>query len=320
MARADALKPPIFLLGNVRSGTSMTMFSFDLHPEICVWNEPRTVWVYADPARRHDHFTEEDATPRVVRYIRGRFLRYQRRHGGQRVMEKTPSNVMRARYVHAIFPESKLLYIIRDPLANLSSSEFWWRKRVGWTQILNRLNEVPKTQIHHYAGRFMSDKVVRTFLPDRKMSVWGVRYPGIYDDIGRLSTEEVIAKQWVACARQADEDLDHIDEELVLRVRYEEFVTAPVETFQRVLDHFGERMTDEIAARLSEMIDPGRRMKWTRLDPEVLRRCVPILRDEMARQGYEIPDEVRAVLAGGAPEGSASAPSPAPAEDAAQRP
>ena len=111
---SEELKPPILLIGNVRSGTSMMARLFDAHPEVTGWPEPRTVWTYADPARPHDRFDADDATPRVRRWIRRRFLAYQRRHGGLRVMEKTPSNVLRIPYVHAIFPESKLLYLIRE--------------------------------------------------------------------------------------------------------------------------------------------------------------------------------------------------------------
>ena len=300
------LKPPILLLGNVRSGTSMSMFSFDLHPNLCVWNEPRVVWTYADPARKHDRFTEADATPRVRRYIRRRFLKYQREHDGLRVMEKTPSNVLRARYLHAIFPESKFVYIVREPLANLSSSEYWWRSTITRHKLLLRLREVPKSQLHYYFGRFAQDFMLKKVLKKKKQSVWGVRYPGIYDDLKRLTTEEVIAKQWVNCVRYADEDLAHIPEELVKRVRYEEFVASPVEVFTGVLDHFGEPMTDEIARGLEEMVDPTRQNKWRRLDPEILRRCVPILEEEMARQGYAVPDEVREMIEG--------APAPASAQ------
>src|SRR3990170_8678052 len=110
----DTLRPPIILIGNYRSGTSITQKLIGLHPDIATWYEPRTLWLYADPRRPHDEFDETDATEKVVRYIRGRFLSYQKRHGNRRIMEKTPSNILRVPYVRAIFPEATLLLITRN--------------------------------------------------------------------------------------------------------------------------------------------------------------------------------------------------------------
>ena len=151
------LKPPIFLLGNVRSGTSLMHDLFDMHPEVKSWYEPRTIWTYADPARRHDRFDEGDATPRVINYIRSRFLDYQQRHGDARIMEKTPSNLLRIPYVRAIFPEAKYLYLVREPLANISSSELMWSTPVRPHKVWRRLKETPKSQLHYYFGRYLVD-------------------------------------------------------------------------------------------------------------------------------------------------------------------
>jgi len=293
--RADtmpALKPPILLIGNVRSGTSMMHDLFDLHPEVKAWYEPRTVWVYADPGRRHDRFDAGDATPRVKRYIRERFLRRQETHGGLRIMEKTPSNIMRIPYVHAIFPESKFVYIVREPLANLSSSEIKWRQPISFAHIMTRLRMTPRSQLHYYVGRALVDHFRRRILRRPHVSVWGVRYPGIYDDLARLTTEQVIAKQWAACSRQAEEDFASVDPQIVRRVRYEDFVADPVAQFEAILNHFDLDMTDGIAREVQRRVDPGRQLKWKRLDPEVIRACLPYLREEMARHGYTPPDDL----------------------------
>lgn len=286
------LKPPIIMFGNVRSGTSMMHDLFDLHPEVRSWYEPRTVWVYADPARRHDRFEAGDARPRVKRYIRKRFLNYQQKHGNRRVMEKTPSNMLRIPYVDAIFPESKFLYLIREPLANLSSSEIKWRTPIHMRHTWDRLKETPKLQLHYYLGRFVYDNISVRLLKRKHVSVWGVRYPGIYDDLKRLTTEQVIARQWVACARQAREDFAGVDPARLMKIRYEDFVQSPVEHFERILTHFDLKMTAQLERVLREDVDPTRQGKWRRLDDHVLRDCLPILRQDMELEGYTIPDDV----------------------------
>lgn len=289
----DGLKPPIFLLGNVRSGTTMLWRFFGQHPEVQAWYEPRTVWMYADPGRPHDRFDASDATPRVIRYIRKRFLKYQRQHGNLQIMEKTPSNVLRIPYVRAIFPESKFAYIIRDPLANLSSSELKWQSAIAGRRLRSQLLNTPKSQLPYYAWRMFSDHFRTKVLRQRYVSIWGVRYPGIYENRKRLSVEQIIARQWVACAQQAEEDLAEIDPALVLRLRYEEFVEQPVEQFEKLLQHFDLDMTPELAETIRSTVDPNRRDKWKRLDPHVIAECLPILRDEMQKHGYEIPPEFR---------------------------
>lgn len=290
---ADALKPPIILLGNVRSGTTMMQELFGLHPDVVPWFEPRTVWAYADPGRRHDRFDAADATPRVVSYIRRRFLRFQEANGGRRIMEKTPSNVMRIPYVRAIFPEARYLYIIREPLANLSSSELLWRLPIHRRKLWRRIKETPKTQLHHYATRYVVDHARVRLLKRRHVSVWGVRYPGIYEDLKQSTAEQVIARQWVEASRQVRADLEGLQEGDVMQVRYEDFVTDATTIFPRILEHFGLEMTDAIAGALNERVDPNRRDKWRRLDEQTVRACLPILRDEMAGHGYEVPEEYR---------------------------
>lgn len=294
----EELKPPIILLGNVRSGTSMTRELFEMHPSVTTIREPRTVWMYADPGRPHDRFTEEDATPRVRRYIRKRFLGFQRERGGLRLMEKTPSNLMRIPFVHKVFPEARYLYLIREPFANLSSSELKWQNPINRVRLMQRLRETPKTQLHYYAWRLFWDRFSRRVLKRKHVSVWGVRYPGIYEDLTRMTVEEVIAKQWVECSRQSARDLEGIPDDLVYRVRYEDLVADPVNRFGDILRHFDLEPTSEMHQQIAEFVDPNRQNKWRRMDIDVMRRCVPILREEMAHHGYSVPEDVEAALAG----------------------
>ena len=103
---SSELKPPIFLFGNTRSGTTIVQKMVSLHPDVVKWYEPRTLWLIADPGRNHDEFDEGDATEKVKRHIRKQFLKYQKENGNCVVMEKTPANILKIPYVRAIFPEA----------------------------------------------------------------------------------------------------------------------------------------------------------------------------------------------------------------------
>jgi hypothetical protein len=287
----EELKPPIILIGNVRSGTSMTRRAFGMHPEVVTWDEPRTIWMYPDPSRAHDRFDASDATPRVKRYIRRRFLKHQRRHEGLRVMEKTPSNVLRIPLIREVLPESKLLYIVRDPLANLASSEKKWQGFIGRRRAWSRLKETPKSQLHYYGWKYLRDNFEGRVLGKKYVREWGIRYPGIYEDRQRLSVPQIIAKQWVASVRQVEADLANVDPALVYRTTYERVVTNPREEFISIFRHFDLEPVEETIRQIEEKTDAGRRKKWMSLEPRILAETLPILEEEMTRHGYEIPDE-----------------------------
>ena len=285
----DHTHTPILLLGNVRSGTSMVQSFFEFCPGVVPWFEPRTVWMFADPGRRHDRFTAEDATPRVTAYIRKRFAKQALALGG-RVMEKTPSNVMRLPYVHAIFPECKLIYIIRDPLAQISSSEFRWRNAINPQHAKRRLLETPKTQLHHYAWRAFWDHFRTKVLRKKHVSVWGVRYPGIYADLRTMPREHIMAKQWAACSKQMAEDIAVLPEGLVYQVRYEDLVADPVRHFEAMCAHVGIDPPTDAIEKVRESVDPSRQGKWKRMDPALIEAILPLVRSEMDRHGYTPPE------------------------------
>lgn len=259
----------------------------NMHPDVVSWYEPRTIWVYADPKRSHDMFTAEDATPKVKKYIRGRFMKYQRQHGNLRVMEKTPSNMLRIPYVDAIFPEATYIYIARNPLSYLSSSELKWRVPISMRHTIHRFLESPKSQLPYYFTRFVKDNFKSRILKAKHVSVWGVRYPGIMEDRQTMAVEEVIAKQWAFASQQAEQDLANIEEHRLLRFRYEDFVRDPEQQFSRILTHCNLKMHDRVVEQVVTQVDPGRQEKWKRLDPEVLKRCRPHIEEEMLRHGYE---------------------------------
>lgn len=292
--------PPILLLGNVRSGTSMVQSFFELCPGVVTWFEPRTVWMYPDPGRRHDRFTEADATERVRRYIRRRFAARQAalaRAAGldpasARVMEKTPSNVMRLPFVHAVFPESRLIYIVRHPLAQVSSAEMRSRNAINRRHAWRRFLETPKSQLHHYLGRAVWDHFRTKVLRRKHVSVWGVRYEGIYEDLARMPRELVLAKQWAACSRRMAEDIAALPKGLVYQVRYEDVVADAGRHFEAMCRHVGIEPDPGVIERVRASVDPTRQDKWKRLDPALIEAMGPILGEEMARHGYEPPEEL----------------------------
>ena len=286
---SEELKPPIILLGNFRSGTTLLQRVIASHPGTVALYEPVGLWLFADPGRIHDEFDEVDATDRVKRYIRDQFLKYQQENGGRVVVEKTPHNILRIPYVRAIFPEARFIYIVRNPLSFISSVELKWQHPAGRRRIMQRIRTTPVTQLHHYLSRFLSQQWNNRILGRKYLSVWGPRYRGIQEDIETEDLMPVIARQWARAAAKAEDDLKLFEEGQVFKLRYEDFVERPAEYLERICAHCGLEMTREMADFVRTTVKTDRNKKWQRFDADELARIIPEVSEQMQRNGYDSP-------------------------------
>jgi hypothetical protein len=289
---SNELKPPIILFGNTRSGSTIVQKVMDVHPEVVKWYEPRTLWLYADPGRRHDEFDEKDATDKVKRYIRKQFLKFQKQHGNRVVLEKTPANILKIPYVRAIFPDAIFLFIVRNPFSFISSVELKWQRPITSKGIRRNLKSAPITQLHHYAGRLFMQRLEKWILRRKYMSIWGPRYKGIDQDLKKHSMLTVIARQWSECSKKAEKDLTLFSNGQVLRLRYEDFVENPISDMERICAHCGLEMTAKMVNAANEWVKSDRQDKWRRFDSRDLAQILPEIQDEMHRHCYEIPPEI----------------------------
>jgi hypothetical protein len=286
------LKPPIILLGNFRSGTTLLQKLISTHPNVVPLYEPVGLWLYADPTRSHDEFDENDATDKVKRYVRNEFLQFQLQNGNRIIAEKTPHNILRIPYVRAIFPEAHFLYIVRNPLSFVSSVELKWQQPATRKRIAKRLKHTPLTQLHHYLKRFLNQQWNNRVLRRKYLSIWGPRYKGIQEDLRTEDLMVVIARQWSRSSAKAEQDLALFEAGRVLRLRYEDFVEDPIFDMERICAHCGLQMTDDMAKTVKETVKTDRRLKWQRFETHTLARIIPELSVEMERNGYEIPAEI----------------------------
>jgi hypothetical protein len=286
------LKPPVFIFGNTRSGTTIVQKVMATHAGIAEWYEPNALWLFADPGRMHDEFDESDATYKVKQYIRNRFLKYQKRHGNCVVVEKTPQNILRIPYVRAIFPEAAFLYIVRNPFSFISSVEYKWQRPVTGSGIVRRLKDLPLSQLHHWVRRYLIQQINKRILRKKYLSIWGPRYKGIQDDLKTRDQLTIIARQWAIPSRKAEKDLDAFEDGQILRLKYEDFVDNPIHDLERICAHCQIGMNNEMVNATKEMVKSDRKIKWQRFDPRALARIIPEIGDEMQRHGYEIPPEI----------------------------
>jgi len=121
------LRPPLFLLGCGRSGTTLLGQCLGAHPEVTYLNEPRLLWSScfpetdiwsSNPERRRARLLlgSETVADRARRRLVRRFSLEMLFTGRPRLVEKTPANNFRIPFLLALFPEARFLYLERDGL------------------------------------------------------------------------------------------------------------------------------------------------------------------------------------------------------------
>ena len=185
-----------------------------------------------------------------------------------RLLEKTPENCLRLPFLQALFPDARVLFLVRDGRANVHSLlEGWQQPRLfpGYR------TPVPVTSPGQTRGRWAFTLI-----------------PGWRDLVDRPLVE-ICARQWTVC-NAAVLDYAAMPGALpVLTVRYEEIVTAPDATLAAIARFLG-LVPGDIPAfghqlpEVNVVSAPGAE-KW-RAEAEALATVAPILAPIMARLGY----------------------------------
>jgi hypothetical protein len=278
--------PPIILIGTQRSGTTWMGDVFARHPRLAYWPEPRHVWTSGNSYRPDDVLTAADARPSVTRRIRAIFDRFVEERGKDRLVEKTPSNCLRMPFIRAIYPDAKMILIVRDGRSVMRSTGAILEQGVPGNRIVSRALETPLWEWPAYIPRAASTiyrKVAR-----KPLAFWGPRPPGWRDWVRNDPREVILAKQWAATISRAIEDGLAQPPELFFQYKYEEFMARPRENMERLLDFCQLENAGDVIEFVTATADPARQHKWKdEIDEGTLDLVRPHMEPTLNRLGYE---------------------------------
>jgi len=111
------LKDPIIIIGMARSGTTLIANMLGYHDDVNVIVEPHILWKTGNFHIINDQ--EYCVKKRNIERIRKKIIYHAK---GKRIVEKSPTNSLRANLVYSVFPNAKIIYLERDPVRLIASN------------------------------------------------------------------------------------------------------------------------------------------------------------------------------------------------------
>jgi hypothetical protein len=239
------IQDPIIIVGNPRSGTSSLFAALFSHPGL--WSlHSESLPVLDGPLHpRHRGWeshvaTESDLDPVLAAQLEGEFFRragnLERVPLGRfvplkgrgkesathaislvsrpwkrvpvRLVEKTIPNILRIRFLKALFPDARFVHLVRHPRQNIAAMYRGWRQE-KWH------HDFPLPdgfEIRGHLGRY-----------------WSFVLPPGWKSQHQRTLMEVCAFQWASCHRRCLDDSAGLDPSSYIRIHWEDLVADPAE-------------------------------------------------------------------------------------------
>lgn len=280
------IREPLLIVGSPRSGTTLLGDLLATHPDIAYWEEPRTIWSQGNAWRKDDRLEAEDLTPAIAERIDRRFGRFLESSGRPRFMEKTPSNTLRLPFIHALYPDARIIHLVRDGRAVVASMMEMLDTPPRPDRMAARLRETPWRDLLPLARVFLQDLVSPRWREGRK-PFWGPRPPGWQSWLD-LPVATMLARQWSSQVAIARNDLSECFEPgKWIEFRFEDLVSDPEPCFRQIASLTGLEMGDDFLAAVRRGMDPARIDRWRqRLDETQIAEIEVEAGERLGKLGY----------------------------------
>jgi len=185
-----------------------------------------------------------------------------------RIVEKNIPNILRTRFMRALFPTARFLHLTRNPLDNLTAMYRGWMNPY-------RYNDFPLPPGFKVVGH--------------EGGSWAFLLPPGWRSMNGKTLAEVCAFQWGSCHRRCLDDLAGTDPSRYLRIHFEELVMKPAETLSLIAS-----WAQLDPRQYSRFISGLPRINMTKNAPRVdvkveeIRAVLPLVEDVAGDLGYSV--------------------------------
>lgn len=242
------LDRPVLITGAPCSGKSCVFEILRRADEFCGVNEPILVWDGGRRDRQDDRRTADEASQqerhRITRHCQAEL----RRTGRDRYVDNLSHHMLRLPLVRALFPDVRLIYIVRGPTDVIPEMLYGWTKPTELRQALRkaRRSRIDFRSLPRAGWRFAVN-FLQSRLGSRRRRTYGPVVPGFAEFAKHHSAAQIAAFQWLQLTQIAEEDIRCMTELRVLIVRYESLVDQPAPEARRIAEFAEVRDVDALA-------------------------------------------------------------------------
>lgn len=279
------IEKPIIIIGCARSGTTLLGRALAQHSSIAYLLEPRPIWMRGNAYKSEYALGPDDVTPRIARYIDNSFYQFLQERGKDRFAEKTPSNCLRVPFIHTIYPDCRIIHIIRDGRNVVRSLFMKQEKPPKRSKLKSRLKETAIWEWPAYAPKLWR-MVWRPLVMKKRPTYWGPHIPGWRDLVGK-PPHVVSSHVWNETVRIGQRDGAALPSENYLEIRFEEMTSEPQRVFEMIEDFANLPRCREMMDFALKTIDPTRKGRWSKvLTDEQELEALEIMRPRLIELGY----------------------------------
>lgn len=279
---------PIFIVGAGHSGTTFLGRILRQHPDLMTWEETNRIWTWGNVFRKSDILNREDLTPKIKNHILNHYEKFSQRTGNRRICDKTPRNCLRIPFVLAVFPDAKIIHLIRDGRAVMNSTQKSYTKSISQYEVKNKLQralEIPIWQWYVFLPRL--PLMIKRLLGIR-LKYWGEKPSGWSEWESTLSPTQLLAKQWVEIVQTAITEGRKVSAANYLEIFYEDLINQPEATMKKIAAFAELENSGSIIDYCQKRANPSINSKWKKtFSPQDLEEVGVILAPMMKNLGYE---------------------------------
>jgi LPS sulfotransferase NodH len=140
LPQVKKVKAPIFIVGTGRSGSTLLGIILSMHKDAGYLNEPKALWHFSfgneDLIGSYSNgnalykLTGADVTSKTSSSIKKLYAFYLTTIFSKRVVDKYPELIFRIDFLKRIFPDAKILFLMRNGFQTAASTEQWINNHV----------------------------------------------------------------------------------------------------------------------------------------------------------------------------------------------